>query len=180
MLKKFKTLGVFIAAVGLALGACSSGQKRGERAADQAAGQKKVSKDGEVVSESSVIVEDTPPVIGERTVSEGEASVPVRKKVTRTVVEQAQIPTVNICEQKADVNRMDVDHFVALGFSREAAEKIVSEREDRGPFSSVPELAEIEGVDSGLLSQLEPELGFSGVQQQAGEAAARDKGKKKE
>ncbi|MCM2321850.1 MAG: helix-hairpin-helix domain-containing protein, partial [Oligoflexia bacterium] len=97
--------------------------------------------------------------------SQGQATIPVRKRITRTVVSQNQMPTVKICEERADVNRMDKEDFIAVGFSQEAAQNILQARSQRGGrFGSLAELGQIAGVDQGLLKQLEPELGLSGEQ----------------
>jgi hypothetical protein len=109
--------------------------------------------EGQVIDEQVVGIEEQDFARGE--IEEGEAEIRTRTRVVRTEIEEHSIPTVRVCDEMADLNRMDRDHFMALGLSEQAAASIVDYRDDVGEFASVDQLREVPGVDDEVMSQLE-------------------------
>lgn len=116
--------------------------------------------EGRVVEESTQVLDQEAGKIGGRTVEESETTVKVREKqqITRTLIEEEDVPTASYCEQKADINRMNEKHFTALGFDPATAKRIVDQRKKAGGFESVDQLAQIQGVDQSLFQELQPDL----------------------
>ncbi len=99
------------------------------------------------------------PSLGEAQSSTGSARVETEREVTQVQKGTAEIPTIRIEEIKADLNRMDEDDFVAIGFPEDVAENIVAYREDRGNFTSVEQLRAVPGMDLELYDQFKDRLG---------------------
>lgn len=98
---------------------------------------------------------------GREQVTTGETDVVTQRQVTRTIQSQTSVPTVRETSIKADINRMEEKHFVALGFPRELAKSIVEHRDDKGPYKSVDGLREVKGMDEGFLLRMKDRLGAS-------------------
>ncbi len=195
MLYKLRLLGACALVVAAALSGCSHSQKKDDSANPQADAQVSQAPSGpsdasanagttlnapanppeQVVSQSTQNQPQLAGQMGQPNVTQSQANVPVQVTTTRTVIIQKQIPTIQINQEKADINRMSADNFVALGFTQDAAQKIVAVRATRpGGFASPADLAQIPGVDPHLVDQLTPNLGVSNdnaATQQAGEAA---------
>lgn len=101
------------------------------------------------------------PALGETQRSAGEAKLKTERQVTRTITSESDIPTVRSATVKGDINRMDEKNFVTLGFPKTVAKNIVQYREDHGPFRSVDELDQVQGVDDRMLSRVRDKLGAS-------------------
>ena len=99
--------------------------------------------------------------LGETQRHAGEAKVRSERQVTRTITSESEIPTVQSQTVKGDINRMEEKHFRALGFPKDVAENIVEYRDDHGPFKSVNDLEQVEGVDEAMLSRVRTKLGAS-------------------
>ena len=106
--------------------------------------------------------------LGQQTTETGQADVSreVVKRETETMEES--IPTVMKGTEKADINRMDTDDFVALGLPEDSAKKITDYREKNGDFASVDALSQVPGIDSAWLQTHRSHL--SAGTQAAGEA----------
>lgn len=102
---------------------------------------------------------EEPGRIGEATKSAGITRVPVEEHVVITKSEE--IPTITQSFSRADINRMNEDAFVAMGFPKEAAKNIVDFRDEHGPFTRVEELKTIQGVKPDLYAKLQGKLGVS-------------------
>jgi DNA uptake protein ComE-like DNA-binding protein len=127
------------------------------------------SSQAEVIDRQSTVVDREAADLQERQVEEGTEQVEYKTKqqVTETVLREQEIPTVQICRTKANINEMDKEDFQALGFDQQAADKIVQTREQRGQFQSVEELSQIQGVSPDSFSRVQGDLGV--VERQAQE-----------
>ena len=96
--------------------------------------------------------------LGRTTVTEDEKELQARKRVLETTIAEYEIPTVRICEEKADLNEMNAQHFSALGISPGVAERIVQFRDQRGRITAVSQLREVQGVDDSTLRSLEQQV----------------------
>lgn len=119
-----------------------------------------LAQDGKVVEKDTDVIEQEAGKIGGTSVEKGETSVKIkeRQRVTRTLIEKEQIPTAKICEERADINRMNEKDFSALGFDQKTAKQIIQTRKQKGGFQSVDELAQVQGIDQSKLQELEPNL----------------------
>jgi competence protein ComEA len=88
----------------------------------------------------------------------GSESVEVRKQTTRVETEKESIPTVEEKHVRADINRMDLNDFVALGVPQDTARSIVQFRDKNGKFRSLEDLRRVPGVSEGWLSQYRDRL----------------------
>src|SRR5687768_14901697 len=75
--------------------------------------------------------------------TEGETKIMTKRQVT--VTEKSDIPTLRVNEVKADINRMEEKHFVALGYPEDVAKNIVEYRDDHGAFKSIDDLRKVDG-----------------------------------
>lgn len=123
----------------------------------------------EVIDSQSTVVDREAADLKEREVEEGSTQVEYKTKqqITETVLREQEIPTIQVCRSKANINEMDKEDFRALGFDQQAAERIVQTREQRGQFRSVEELSQIQGVSQDLLSRVQDDLGI--IERQAQE-----------
>jgi DNA uptake protein ComE-like DNA-binding protein len=123
---------------------------------------------GEVIERDSTTLHQQPADVQEMEVEKGSADVEytTKRQVTETVLQEQSIPTVKICQSKADINEMDKDNFRALGFDKNAADRIVQAREQRGRFNSVDELGQIQGVSQDTLANVKDNLGVAPRQAQ--------------
>ena len=96
--------------------------------------------------------------LGRTTVTEGEKTVEAQKRVLESTIVEYDIPTVRVCEEKADLNQMSAEHFAALGVSRDAAQRIVDYREQHGQITSIDQLRSVQGVDDQTLRSLEQQV----------------------
>jgi DNA uptake protein ComE-like DNA-binding protein len=117
-MRYLKQMMVFSAVTALGLSACSSSEKRTEAQQN---------------------------VLGQAQATQGKVDVQTQRQVV--ITERSEIPTVRTVEVKADLNRMQPKHFVALGFAPDLARKIVEYRKDHDGFKSVEELRQVEGMD---------------------------------
>ncbi|MFP5387502.1 MAG: ComEA family DNA-binding protein [Bacteriovoracia bacterium] len=124
--------------------------------------------EGRVIEESSRTIQQKPAELPQKEVEKGSANVEytAKRKVTQTILKEQEIPTIQICESKADINQMDAKDFQALGFDQQTAQKIVQTREQQGSFRSVQDLSQIQGVSSNLLNNLQQDLGVGRAQAQ--------------
>lgn len=125
--------------------------------------EEKVSADqtgGEVIRETTQVVDQTPAQLDNTVVRESEEEVEYRtqREVTKTILHKENIPTVQTCRTKADINKMDKGDFQALGFDPQAADRIVQQREQQGQFRSVEDLSRIQGVSPDAFSQVRNDL----------------------
>jgi DNA uptake protein ComE-like DNA-binding protein len=164
-----------VVAVALSMAACShnkaqeksaeqqqSGQsKQGQQAPSNAPSQQKQMEQGQA-SQS----QQQQQLLGEQNVSTGTAQIQRQKKVVSTVIVKDKIPTVKESTIRADINRMDAKQFTAIGFPRDIAQNIVQYRDRNGPFHSVNELSNVEGVSRSMLDRFDGSLGVD--QSQAG------------
>jgi DNA uptake protein ComE-like DNA-binding protein len=119
--------------------------------------------EGKVIERDATVIDQQPGQLQEREVERGSKDVEytTKRRVTETVLREQNIPTIQICETKADINAMDQAAFRALGFDQQTAQRIVQAREQRGRFNSVDELGQVQGVPSGTLSQVRGDLGVA-------------------
>lgn len=115
---------------------------------------------GEAAEGENVVSETITPTqeeanIGQTEVEQGEADVAVRRRVVTTELEQLQVPTVQVCQEYADLNRMEARHFVALGVPQESADRIIQYREQQGQFQSEDQLSQIQGLDQNAISKIQ-------------------------
>jgi DNA uptake protein ComE-like DNA-binding protein len=97
--------------------------------------------------------------LGQTRVEQGEAQIQQEITVTETRIVEREIPTLIMQTEVADINRMESEHFEAIGFSEEIAQAIVAHRNEYGPYRSAEELQEVEGVDEILVNRLSKRLG---------------------
>ena len=127
--------------------ACSSSQHQRDAAGSPAAG--------------SVAVPSEPVKneLGTTERSQGNVEVQSERKVVRTETVKQSVPTFRETRTKADINRMDVEDFVALGLPRQASESVVQQRKEHGKFTSVDDLAQVPGVPQEWFKTIRPKLG---------------------
>lgn len=89
-----------------------------------------------------------------------------QRKITQTLLKEEQIPTVQFCETKANINAMKAEDFKALGFDQKTAQAIIQKREQQGAFKSVDDLSQIQGVSGTMLNQVRTSLGVASQQAQ--------------
>lgn len=123
---------------------------------------------GEVIKRDSKTISQQPGSIDKKEVNRGSTDVEyqTKRQVTQTLLQQEEIPTIQVCETKANINEMDQNDFQALGFDKNTSEKIVQQREQKGQFSSVEELSQIEGVSQDSLAKVRNDLGVNEKQAQ--------------
>lgn len=124
--------------------------------------------EAQVIDSQSTVIDQQPAELQEKEVEEGTTDVQYQatRQVTETVLREQEIPTVQVCNSKANINEMDKEDFRAVGFDQQTAQRIVQTREQQGQFSSVDELSQISGA-SDTLSQIRNDLGV--VERQAQE-----------
>lgn len=123
---------------------------------------------GEVIQRDSETLSQQPGRINETEIKRGSTDVEyqTKRRITQTLLKEEQIPTIQVCETKANINEMDKKDFQALGFDKNTSEKIVQQREEKGQFASVDELSRIQGVSQDNLSQIRDDLGVNQKQAQ--------------
>ncbi len=123
---------------------------------------------GEVIKRDSKTLSQQPGRINETEVKRGSTDVEyqTKRRVTQTLLKEEQIPTIQVCETKANINEMDKKDFQALGFDQSTSEKIVQQREEKGQFASVDELSQIPGVSQDSLAKVRDDLGVNTKQAQ--------------
>lgn len=123
-----------------------------------------------VIDREAQTTQITPATVQEREVERGSKDVEytTQRQVTETLLKQEQIPTIQICRTKADINRMDAQDFIAVGFNKQEADLIVRQRQQSGQFQSVQDLNSIQGVSQQTVSSVQNDLGVG--QRQAQEA----------
>jgi DNA uptake protein ComE-like DNA-binding protein len=78
----------------------------------------------------------------------------VQTPKTETRVETRSIPTIEERTVKADINKMSVADFVALGLEKEVANEVVRYRMQTGPFHYVEDLENVPGMDTAWLDRI--------------------------
>lgn len=96
--------------------------------------------------------------LGQPQVSESDTMIVSEREVTRTVKERTELPTIRVTEEKADLNRMTAQHFVALGVSEELASNIVDYRDTHGKFDSVNQLMEVPGMSRAEFNSIKDQV----------------------
>ena len=121
-----------------------------------------------MIEESSRTIQQGAGELPQEEVEKGSAKVqyPAKRKVTQTILKEQEIPTIQVCETKADINKMDEKDFQALGFDQLTSRKIVQTREQEGSFRSVQDLSRVQGIPTNLLNNLEKDLGVGTAQAQ--------------
>lgn len=126
--------------------------------------------EGEVIDSSTTVIDrEAPELEAQREVERGSTDVQYEttRQVTETVQKEQDLPTVKTTTAKLNINEMNVQDFLALGFDKQAAERIVQTREQRGgSFSSVDELSQIQGVSMDALNKVRGDLGVAPRQAQ--------------
>src|SRR4051794_32399724 len=72
------------------------------------------------------------PDFGKSKLSQGKGEITTSKKVI--LQKKTEFPTVQIQQNRADLNRMEVRHFEVLGVPPELSKSIVDYRASNGPF----------------------------------------------
>ncbi len=111
--------------------------------------------------------------LGGTAVEKGEKEVEAQREVVtkRTETLSEDVPTVTTGQQKLDLNRMDTEDFVVLGLDQSVAQRIVDYREKNGPFKSIDELSNIQGIDQNWLNQYRDRFAFVSEESQQGDMA---------
>lgn len=102
--------------------------------------------------------------IGETAERRGEAEVKGRRETVtkRTERVREEIPTVVQGQRKADLNRMEVKDFVALGLNEKVAKNVVDYRKKNNDrFTSVEQLRQVPGMDMNWLAQHQNQFAIS-------------------
>lgn len=86
--------------------------------------------------------------LGEKRESAGKSAVTHKEEVV--VERETQVPTIRSTSIGADVNRMNIEQFTALGFPQEVARNIVAYRNEHGPFGAIDELKAVPGMNETL------------------------------
>ncbi|MFL5812000.1 MAG: ComEA family DNA-binding protein [Bdellovibrionia bacterium] len=160
-----------VLAVALTMAACSHNKSQEKSGDQQQAGQ---SKQGQQASSSASTQgqssqaqqQQNQQMLGEQNVSAGTAQIQRQKKVVSTVIVKEKIPTVKESTIRADINRMDAKQFTAIGFPSDVSQSIVQYRDRNGPFHSVNDLSNVDGVSRSMLDRFDGSLGVD--QSQAG------------
>lgn len=97
--------------------------------------------------------------LGSTARAQSSTEVLTQRKVMRTETVKRSVPSVRETRVKADINRMDVDDFVVMGLTRQAAESVVQQRQEHGKFKSVEELSQVPGVPQDWFRSVRPKLG---------------------
>ena len=108
--------------------------------------------------------------LGEVAEQTGKEEVRGRREIIQERTEQVKedIPTIVVGEKKADLNRMELKDFRALGMSEETAKNVIDYRKNHNNrFSSVDELKQVPGIDHDWLTRNQNKIGISN--QAAGE-----------
>jgi DNA uptake protein ComE-like DNA-binding protein len=162
-----------VLSVALTMAACSHNKAQTEKSGEQQqAGQSQqgqqtpssASSQGQTASAQTS--QSQQQLLGEQNVSAGTAQIQRQKKVVSTVIVKEKIPTVKESTIRADINRMDAKQFAAIGFPRDVAQNIVQYRDRNGPFHSVNDLSNVDGVSRSMLDRFDGALGVD--QSQAG------------
>jgi DNA uptake protein ComE-like DNA-binding protein len=172
-------------AVALSMAACSH-NKAQEKSSDQQAGQ---SKQGQQASTAAAQnqsgqgqsgqaqQQQSQQMLGEQNVSAGTAQIQRQKKVVSTVIVKEKIPTVKESTIRADINRMDAKQFTAIGFPSDVSQNIVQYRDRNGPFHSVNDLSNVDGVSRSMLDRFDGSLGVDQAQAGiSGQGMSQDQG----
>ncbi|MFP5387503.1 MAG: ComEA family DNA-binding protein [Bacteriovoracia bacterium] len=124
--------------------------------------------EGKVIETESRVIDQESAELPDKQRQEGKEEVQyqAKKKITQTLLKEEKIPTIQVCETKANINEMDAQDFQALGFDKNTAQKIVQQRQERGAFKSVEDLSKIQGVSPEQFSTLKPDLSVGGAQAQ--------------
>lgn len=156
-----------VLAVSVAMVACSHNKSQEKQSEQQQAGQ---SAQGQQAKNTSATQGQTAQaqapqgpgtMLGEQNVSSGTAQIQRQKKVVSTVIVKEKIPTVKESTIRADINRMDAKQFTAIGFPSDVSQSIVQYRDRNGPFRSVNDLANVDGVSQSMLDKYDGSLGVS-------------------
>lgn len=163
-----------VCAIALTMAACSHNKAQEKSSDQQQAGQSKQGQQGQQTPSSSSQSQSSQAqqqqsqqqMLGEQNVSAGTAQIQRQKKVVSTVIVKEKIPTVKESTIRADINRMDAKQFTAIGFPSDVSQSIVQYRDRNGPFRSVNDLSNVDGVSRSLLDRFDGSLGVD--QSQAG------------
>jgi DNA uptake protein ComE-like DNA-binding protein len=163
-----------VLAVSMAMVACShnksqekeSGQQAGQSAQSQktqstSGSQAQTGQTGQTAQTQSNQSNQSNMMLGEQNTSAGTAQIQRQKKVVSTVIVKEKIPTVKESTIRADINRMDAKQFTAIGFPSDVSQNIVQYRDRNGPFHSVNDLANVDGVSQSLLDKFDGSLGVN-------------------
>lgn len=130
--------------------------------------EEQVVDEARVIDRSSQRIDKTPAKVNETEIRRGSTDVEytTKRQITQTLLNKEQIPTIEVCQSKADINRMQAKDFKALGFDMNTAERIVQQRQQKGSFKSVEDLSQIQGVSQETLTQVKQDLGVGRAQAQ--------------
>lgn len=101
---------------------------------------------------ASTIDPDRKPGLGQPSFKRQEGEVTSKQKVV--VRKKVEIPTVRITEEKADLNRMEFQHFKAVGVPSQIAQNILDYRDEIGIFRSVDQLRNVPGMSDEVFAKL--------------------------
>lgn len=181
MSKVRATVVVLASSIGLATAACQTRseeriKERGEEVERQVFGEDETAVEpqaGQEVGQAEpeghaaeqqdgVIRRSIEPVAGEELGGtkqrEGEADVQAQERVLQREIVTYNIPTVETCSAKADLNEVSTEHLAALGVPQQAAQQIVQHRESQGDFQSVSDLNNIQGLDQNVVTSLKEKV----------------------
>lgn len=96
--------------------------------------------------------------LGQEQVNAQESNVTTSRQVTRTITSQTEIPSVRTTVVRGNLNRMQPSHFQVLGLRADLAKKVVEHRDDKGPFRSVDELRQVDGMDEGQFNAIKDKV----------------------
>lgn len=142
-------------ACSLALSACAARHPKEEvaEAETETEEQAQIQAQSEAQAEAQIEAE-APVTLGQSQISEGKARVQSEEQVTQRVMREAEVPTVRVIEEKADLNRMDSEQFAALGVPFDVARRVVDYRTRNGDFKSVDELRAVEGMNDEIFNSI--------------------------
>lgn len=98
--------------------------------------------------------------LGANQMNEGSAQVQTKQEVKKTVIRNTEIPTLVNRNVKADLNRMQAEHFVALGLPNDVAANTVKYRDDHGSFKNVDDLKQVPGMDQAQFDKIKDKVGI--------------------
>lgn len=158
-----------VLAVSVAMVACSHNKTQEKQSEQQQAGQSAQGQQakntsatqGQTAQTQAQAPQGQGTMLGEQNVSSGTAQIQRQKKVVSTVIVKEKIPTVKESTIRADINRMDAKQFTAIGFPSDVSQSIVQYRDRNGPFRSVNDLANVDGVSQSMLDKYDGSLGVS-------------------
>jgi DNA uptake protein ComE-like DNA-binding protein len=157
-----------VAVVALTMVACSHSKTEAEKESaqqqQQAAGQSKQGQAPSTAATTGAPQAQAPQqssMLGEQSTAQGTAQIQRQKKVVSTVIVKEKIPTVKETTIRADINRMDAKQFTAIGFPSDVSQSIIQYRDRNGPFHSVNELTNVEGVSQSLVDKFDGSLGVN-------------------